>query len=237
MKLVVDGDIYAFTYAAGHEEYVEVDEWLIPKWDIREMKAQWKGFVSRLPQHTELLVCFSDAMNFRKKVDPTYKAHRKASAKPVMYRPLVEWVKETYPCAIYPTLEADDLIGIMVTQAGYVGVSEDKDMRTIPGKHYSLKEGAVFSVSPEEADYFWMTQTLTGDATDGYKGLAGIGPKSAEKILGGAALVKDLWPRVKKAYLDAGSTEAAALVQARLSRILRSGDYDLKTKEVLLWKP
>ena len=238
MKLVVDGDIYAYTYAASNEEYEEYDGWLIPKWDMREMRAQWDKFIAeKIPAHTEVVVAFSDSLNFRKKVEPTYKGNRKGVAKPIMYKPLVDWIKETYDCRVYPTLEADDIIGLLVSGEGYVSVSEDKDMRTIPGSHFSLKVNEVFSVSPAEADYFWMTQTLTGDTVDGYSGIPGIGPAKAPKILGDTATVDVLWPKVLAAYRQAGLTEKDALTQARLARILRHGDYNLDTRKVTLWQP
>jgi DNA polymerase-1 len=238
MKLAVDGDIYAYQYSASNEEYVEFDGWLLPKWDLREMKAQWKHFLSeKLPRHKEFVVCFSDSVNFRKTVDPTYKQNRSGHAKPVMYRPLVEWIKETYPCLVYPTLEADDVIGILVTRDNFVSVSEDKDMKTLRGAHFNTKDKALFSVTQDEADRFWMTQTLTGDTVDGYTGIPGIGPKKAEGILSGATTLSELWTRVVEAYVANGLTEDDAIRQARLSRILRDGDYDLQHKEVRLWKP
>jgi hypothetical protein len=46
-----------------------------------------------------------------------------------------------------------------------------------------------------------------------------------------------MWRGVCKAYRAAKLTEADALTQARVARILRAQDYDKATKEILLWHP
>ena len=76
-------------------------------------------------------------------------------------------------------------------------------------------------------------QTLTGDVTDGYAGLKGVGPKSAEKILG----ARPTWDAVVAAYQKQELTEDYALTQARLARILRSSDWDDEKQSVILWEP
>ncbi len=58
-------------------------------------------------------------------------------------------------------------------------VSEDKDMRTIPGWLYN--PGPNKDIEPKyinefEADRYHLYQTITGDSTDGYKGCPGAGP-------------------------------------------------------------
>lgn len=88
-------------------------------------------------------------------------------------------------------LEADDCLSLYaysrskITGPGPVLCSPDKDIRNIPGLHYDYKtqERGVFSVSPEEASRSYYIQLLTGDTTDNIKGLPGIGPDKAEKLL------------------------------------------------------
>jgi DNA polymerase-1 len=65
-----------------------------------------------------------------------------------------------------------------------------------------------------------MYQTLVGDTSDGYPGCPGIGPVKAEKVLG----MPPNWQDVVGAYRAAKLTEADALVQARVARILRYGE-------------
>ena len=236
MNIILDGDIYAFRYAASNEEWMEVDGWLMPMFDLRLMRQQWQQFVEeQLPPFKKLVIAFSDSVNFRKSVCPLYK--HKRGVKPVMYRPFVGWIKENHHTIVAPTLEADDVMGILGSGEGYTMISEDKDLKTIAGRHYDLNEQIEFVIDPFTADYFWMTQTLTGDAVDGYKGLPGTGPAGAEKILKGASTLPEMWTRVVEAYTAKGLTKDDALQQARLARILRDGDYDWNTNKVTLWKP
>jgi DNA polymerase-1 len=96
----------------------------------------------------------------------------------------------------------------------------------------------MLTVTEDEADYWHMFQTLTGDTVDGFKGCPGMGPVGAQKLLGEAMATEDgMWPYVVKAYEKKKLTEADALTQARLARILRWGDWDKNKKEPILWTP
>jgi DNA polymerase-1 len=180
-------------------------------------------------------MCLSDSANFRKDLTPTYKSKRKETRKPIVFRPLLEWVKETYDPVIKPRLEADDVLGILATHPDRVGkcviVSDDKDMQTLPCTLY--RQGVLKVISEDEADYFWAFQTLTGDSTDGYQGCPGVGPKKAESIL----TAKPYWPKIVNTYRKAGLTEDDALLNARLARILRFSDWDVTNQQVKLWTP
>jgi DNA polymerase-1 len=174
--------------------------------------------------------------NFRRAIFPEYKAGR--SRKPLCYGYIMEKLEDEYPCKRVETIEADDLLGIWATGGNLPGsiiISADKDLKTIPGRVYRDEE--ILKVSEFNADKFWMTQTLMGDVTDGYKGLPGCGAKGAEKVLEGKETLEDMWQAVLQAYTAKGLTYDDALLQARLARILRSDDWDTKKKEVILWEP
>ena len=65
----------------------------------------------------DLVLFFTDRVNFRKKIDPDYKGNR-TKRKPCGYLKLKNWGLETYPSLIKPTLEADDSLGIVATRGG-----------------------------------------------------------------------------------------------------------------------
>ena len=71
-----------------------------------------------------------------------------------------------------------------------------------------------------------------GDATDGYQGLKGVGPKTAVKLLDKHGWD---WGAVVKIYESKGMTEADALLTARLAYILRKDNF--KDGKIILWKP
>jgi DNA polymerase-1 len=143
-----------------------------------------------------------------------------------------------------------------------VMVSMDKDLKTIPGLLYRPQEPhkGIQTITLEAADRYHLLQTLIGDATDGYSGCPGVGPVAAEFVLSGRLWMEtprllrsgprkglevkewvfneghdNIWACVVSAYTRAGLTEADALRQARLARILRHGDWD--GGKVRLWEP
>ena len=133
-----------------------------------------------------------------------------------------------------PGLEGDDRLGILATRPGNgIVVSDDKDLKGIPGQLFRPSKDELLEINVEDADRFFLTQVLTGDTTDGYKGVPGIGPKKAEVILG----TRPHWGAVEQAFIKAGLTKADALTQARLARILRWSDWDAEKGEPIPWKP
>lgn len=187
----------------------------------------------------------TDSVNWRHGIYPLYKANRKDKPKPPVLSQVKEYIRETYKTYQRPTLEADDILGILATSGARIIthpgekiiVSADKDMRGIPGLFHDLGPKTVEEISEQEADRWHMFQTLTGDAADGYPGCPGIGPKKAGRILENGEDYASWWPLVVKAYEKAGRTEDDALTQARIARICRVTDYDYIKKEVKLWIP
>lgn len=237
--LLIDGDQYLHRACAA----VERDE----RWDdenhvlySNEVEA-WEvvdGSIEKVLAHfgeKDHVVCLSEGEVFRKKIDPSYKASRSNTRKPLCFFDLKGRLKAARKCVFFHGLEADDVMGILATKPSASGdkkiiVAQDKDMKTIPGM---LWDGYKFyNITEEQADYFHLYQTLVGDTADGYKGCPGIGPKKAEKLLQDAA-----WPAVVDAYRHAGLTEADALRNARLARILRWTDWESATKTPILWCP
>lgn len=239
-NLLIDGDLLLYRAASATETEVQWDEdlWVLHG-NLAEAIELFQQSLENIKQAlsaTSTTLCLSDRENFRKTVAPSYKSARKSVRKPIVFRPLVEWVKGHYSPIIKPTLEADDVIGLLSTAPDFKGivVSDDKDMQTLATTIY--RSGVLTTVTPEQADHFWMLQTLTGDSTDGYSGVPGIGPKTAEKLLTGKTL-RENWPHVVNAYRAKGMTEEDAVMNARLARILRHGDWDDNKNEVKLWNP
>src|SRR5262249_46300215 len=160
----------------------------------------------------------------------------KGARKPLCYASIKQRAEEHYKTESFPSLEADDVMGILATKPGAncIIVSQDKDMKTIPAPLWDGKE--MKHVSIAEADYWHLFQTLVGDNADGYKGCPGIGPVKAAKLLTVTDDNRNLsrWDIVHLAFANAGLDHAAALQQARLARILRWDDWDRQKKEPIL---
>lgn len=182
----------------------------------------------------ETVLFFSDNENFRKQIYPDYKGHRNRK-KPAGYRRAVNWLRTEYSVVVYPTLEADDALGVVQTAANNDDIiaSPDKDMRQIPGLLFDLKSPVV-RITEEEGKRWHLIQTLSGDQTDGYGGCPGIGIKKAETLFEKHG---ESWETVVAAFEKAGLTEEDALLNARLAKILQFSDYDLGEQKPILWTP
>lgn len=237
--LLIDGDLYLYQACVVCEE--EVD-WGDDIWslycDVGKARGVFhqriKRFCERLDTD-QYLVCFTAGENHRKAYLPDYKGNRKNTRKPVGYKALVEWALEEYPSHTQDTLEADDIMGILQSsklQPTCI-VSDDKDMKTIPGKLYRPMADELLHIKDQEADHWFLTQCLTGDSTDGYGGCPKIGPVKAEKILS----KQPTWDQVEKAYIAAGLTREDAITQSRCARILRWSDWDADNLQIKPWEP
>jgi 5'-3' exonuclease len=249
--LLIDGDQFVFTAAVAIEREIRWDAdnhvlYSNPELAYTNFEAMIKRIFERFETDDHALT-FSSSTNFRYEVDPTYKSNRKGARKPMCYAAVRELADVSYNTITMEGLEADDIMGILATKPGdaqRIIVSQDKDMKTIPGTLWTGVD--LLQISEAEADYNHLYQTLIGDATDSVKGCPGIGPVKAEKILTSAAVEGEmtdenenpwLWGRVKATYEKAKLTEADAIQQARLVRILRWSDWDYDAKKPILWTP
>jgi len=193
--LLLDADIFCFQIASSVEQEIDWgdDLWTLHS-DLAEAKAKMEDtvqYLMRKLEADEVILCFTDGENFRKKVYPDYKGNRKDVRKPLAYKELVACCKETYETFTRPNLEADDVMGILATWPKFrpgkkkVIVSEDKDLKTIGGAWLfnPKKDDEPRYNDPDEAFRYFLEQTLTGDTTDGYPGCPGIGADTAKELL------------------------------------------------------
>jgi DNA polymerase I len=249
--LLIDGDQFVFTAAVAIEREVRWDAdnhvlYSCPETAWVNFEGMLKRIFDRFGTDDHVLT-FSSSTNFRHDVDPSYKLDRKGARKPLCYAAVKAMAEEHYKTVSMEGLEADDVMGILATKPGKahrIIVSQDKDMKTIPGSLWTGKD--MLQITEAEADYNHLYQTLIGDATDSVKGCPGVGPVKAEKLLkhpeivgagGGVFNMAPAWFTVMKTYEKAKLTEADALQQARLVRILRWSDWDTVDKKPILWTP
>lgn len=244
---LLDGDIIAFRCAAacqqtldwgdGSEKTLSVDTETAISTAL-DMVRNW----TELARCKVPLVCFSADLNWRHAIYPDYKISRRGGSKPQAYGAVVEAIEAEFKAIRMDGLEADDVMGILATSPaeqyrGAVIVTLDKDLATVPGRHVNPnKDIMVRRISPQVADFNWHLQTLMGDRTDDIPGIHGVGPKKAEKILQEAPY-NDYWGAILGAYQAAGLGGTEAILNARLTRILRRTDYDRENNEVILWHP
>lgn len=240
-KLFIDADILAYRAAFSSEIAREVSPgywtWHCDENVVREEMTQSIKFLIDRLSAKDFTLCLSDDKNFRKELSSTYKGQRTWIKKPLILKPIRKWLIEALDAIVMPSLEGDDVMGILATTPEIVHefnpiiVSIDKDMKTIPSSYY--RDDTLFENSEEEADYWHLFQTLTGDVADGYPGCPRVGKVTAKELLGEAPT----WATVKTIYEKKGLSEEDALLQARLARILRYKDYDHTENKPIKWIP
>ena len=274
--ILLDADIVAYALASRAQKTIQwpgAEEPTVWLDDWAEMPERIDAVISELTRKlktTNLVVCLScpTAENWRLDHLPSYKGNRKAVVKPEYLARVKDYLEQAYPSYRRDRLEADDIMGILSTMPGLpkvlvdagmpkagrkIIVSEDKDMKTIPGWLFNpAKDKAPRLISDAEADWWHLYQTLVGDATDGYAGCPGIGPKKAalaltpwEAGVHDEASWKCAVVPLFSAALGRGAgrpvsqheAEQDALTQARVARICRASDYDFNRKEGIPWTP
>ena len=238
--LVIDGDMLLYKAASVAEQEIRWsdDIWTLET-NMNVAKAEADRQIDEIKKDLnsdDILVVFSDKVTFRHKMFPAYKKNRSDKRKPLGIGELREWMMAEYPSELYPNLEADDAIGIIVTEdvENRVAVSGDKDFGTLPVMWYNHLKKILRTITVAEANFFHLVQSLMGDMTDGFAGCKGFGQITAEKWLRKHGAY---WESVVEAYESKGSDGEDALMNARLARILRAGEYDKETHEVTLWNP
>ena len=249
--LLIDGDIVAFQAAAATEVPVKWDDdlWTLQAYESEGQALIKKKLAEMLEQTgcTEFKFYLTGKENFRYDVLESYKGNRKDTRKPMTLGPLKQWMIDEYKAVLREPFEADDLLGIRGSDGNdTIIASEDKDLKTIPGRFFNPAhpDDGVITISEADADMYFFTQVLTGDAVDNYKGCPKVGPVKAQQILHKASLnTTDLhqrnvsiWSAIVATFQKAGLTEDDAITQARCARILRYEDLDLEGN-IILWTP
>jgi len=216
MKALVDADI--LLYRVGYTTQEEPEG--IAQYRMEELVNR----ILESVEATSYAFYLSDGRTstFRAKINPDYKANR-TQPKPIHYDMLKRYLIEAWNAEVQVEQEADDALGIAQWADYSWGLSEasesdtdpawvaetvicsiDKDLLQIPGHHYNFVKEEHRYITPEEGLIFFYQQLLIGDTADNIKGVAGIGPKKAEKLLSGmeGKPEEEIFKVVQDAYRD-----------------------------------
>ena len=202
MRALIDADNLAFACAASAEEE-----------DVEVACTRADSFIENILAETgatEYELWFSGDNNFRYNVYPEYKGNRKASYRPLWEKEVKQYITEKWEAYWTDDIEADDMLGIRQLECTDTILAHlDKDLNQIKGLHYNwelrrlgevVREKRIYTVSNEEADYWFFYQLLVGDTTDNIKGVRGIGPKKAAGILHGCESNRERYEAVLGRY-------------------------------------
>lgn len=192
MKLLIDSDILIYRVSCTcEEEFVQIAYWRLEDYlkDIQEST-----------NCNEYTLYLTGSSNFRRALDPTYKANR-PDERPKHWQACRDYFIKKHNAVVVEGAEADDALGWNQT-AETIICSIDKDLMMIPGRHYNFVHKEFKTVTEESAQQMFYQQLLIGDRSDNVFGIRGIGPKKAEAALGELCTVEELFEKVRAMYDD-----------------------------------
>jgi hypothetical protein len=210
--LLLDGDVYAYRCASScnptqKKPYQEDEQAALARLEVMVQTT----FKATSPKDFECYL--GGKTNWRTAIYPEYKANRKDTARPIHLDACRNYLIERYEAQVVEGKEADDALGISQTAYGVESIisTNDKDMRTIPGRHHNPVTGETFFVSPFDALRYFYTQVVLGDKADnipGYDGaLRSVMPKFIERLCAPLQEMTEEWDmyrHVCSVYADYG---------------------------------
>ena len=196
---------------------------------------------------------------FRKKLFEEYQAHRPEKDKELLTQ--FEKARDTVSAFRIPIYdkagyEADDVIGTLARQAKVeevVIVTGDKDILQLVTKKTKvylpirgLKEAEMMGekqvfekmgVKPSQVDDY---KALVGDPSDNYKGVPGIGPKTAISLLGRFGTFQEVYKNLSKIDKSVARKlkdgRESAKTSKKLAKIVTDVPIKLDTEKAGQWK-
>lgn len=238
-SLLVDADILIYKASFVSETGIEWEPGcynLIA--DMNLAKDIFHGIISDAVKKLEadkVILFISGKNNFRKAINPTYKSNRDYSFRPLLVKPMLEWIESGehgYRVICEEGFEADDMISAHATgfdkeKYRRIIVSIDKDFGAVPLEFYHVDRRQLWKAPTfKHCENFSLVQTLSGDPTDGYYGIKGVGEASARK-----RLERDGWKfqTVVDFFLEKGYTKEDALVNTWMARFITRKNFKTRT--------
>lgn len=141
---------------------------------------------------------------FRYNVYPEYKGNRKYDNMPTYLKEVREHLMKHYNFTYCEGFEADDLVVSYKQQSKdeCIIISPDKDILNLEGIHYNPRKNEYVATDKDTADlYFWKSMVI-GDSTDNIKGIKGVGPAGADKLVKNKGLFSSLKATVLDKYCE-----------------------------------
>lgn len=216
-EAVFDGDLLVYNASSKYEKERTKDKAL----DYIENSLL---FFRELLSLDDFSIYVTAGGNFRKELNPEYKANRKQSLKPRYLVDCYTFLFDEWKAEAERGYEADDLIAMDITRnPEKLLVSYDKDFKQIPGWHFDWRSFLQFYVNKEEAGKYLALQMLTGDRADNVKGLKGIGPVKAQRILDSIPAEQTL-AKAWEVYKDFDKTWEEFVINYKCLKIITDRD-------------
>jgi 5'-3' exonuclease len=274
MRALIDADmlLYQIGFASQYKDE-ETDELIVLPFD--KAKAKMDLQIEDILQATgadSYTLYITGEGNFREAIAKVkgYKENRKEAQKPYHYDNLLGYCVHCLGAVVVDGMEADDILAYNQVTCMQLNdplptviCSRDKDLRMVPGYHYSWECG----LQPER-DMYWVeelgelipvwqeredkpplfkklegtglrwfyAQVLMGDSVDNIPGLPKCGPKGAYEALSGCESEEELYKVVLGMYEEKYAENALQELteQARLLWMVRELDRE---GNPVMWEP
>lgn len=141
-------------------------------------------------EYEELELFLTGKGNFRDtiaKVKP-YKGNRLLMEKPLHYQSIRRYLQNRWGAMVINGWEADDEVAMQAHVHDYdpeqvMIVSQDKDLRTVPGLLFNYRRNTYELITQKGALVNFYRQILTGDQTDNIVGCYRTGETGAKKLV------------------------------------------------------
>ncbi len=200
MKGIFDIDSLVYEACYGAEDFDEASESFWARYsDVEYHMDKRYGEVDIIP------VGFCKN-NYRKKVDPLYKANRTGTPKPEFFVELIEHIKDNLDVQSRFGIETDDLVAKFLHYYGKdncVIIAIDKDYMQFECTIFNYRKRKFIDVSKDEALYNIYEQIVTGDRADNVLVCKGYGKKWCENNLKGKnefAMMRTVFTLYSKLY-------------------------------------
>lgn len=170
MIALIDGDIVAYRCAASCEP-TKTKPNLEP---VEEAILRVESLMQDIIHDTasDSFRCFlGGTNNFRKQIDPQYKATR-TSPPPTWLADCKQYLVEHWNAELADNCEADDMLGVYVSSNSII-CSIDKDLLQIPAQHYNFVKKEKVTVTKHQGWVNFFTQMILGDRSDNVMGFDG----------------------------------------------------------------
>lgn len=220
MRCLIDADVlqyevgFAAQTASGEE---------IPPWPMVEEMLEYRiQYIENECEATEKsTMFFTGKDNFRYAIAKRSPYKNRPSHKPYHHRNIKRYLQCFYDCRELDGYEADDLMSIEQSASGGTTIicTRDKDLRSVPGWHYGWELNGQPSFGPRKLSgygdialdskrtkitgwglKFFLSQCLTGDATDTIPGLPKCGPVASYELLHATRSYEEGLEAVAEAY-------------------------------------
>lgn len=191
MIALIDGDLLTYPVSASCED---CDENIV----IARFDKAAQDILDTLGAESYRMF-LTGSNNFRKEINPEYKANRKDKPLPKFLNLLREYAVSNWKAEVTDGYEADDALGMNQTEETIL-CSYDKDLDMIPGEHYNWNKGITYKVTEIDALRSFYRSLLVGDRADNIVGVANIGKVKAAKIIDHLNDEQEMLEAVKSLY-------------------------------------